>query len=64
MCRFVKEIFVSTVMFFGCSVSNVNWNCKLKCVLMSNQECKVSSEIVDVNSNEPIFYPCSIEVNK
>ena len=31
---------------------------------MKNQECKVRPEIVDVSSNDPIFYPFSIKVNK
>ena len=31
---------------------------------MKNQECKIRPEIVDVNSNNPIFYPFSIKTNK
>ena len=31
---------------------------------MNNQECKVRSEIINVNTNEPVFYPFSIKVNK
>ena len=31
---------------------------------MKNQECKVRPEITDVNSNNPIFYPFSIKMNK
>ena len=31
---------------------------------MKNQECKVRPEIVDINSNNPIFYPFSIKTNK
>ena len=58
MFKFVKQIFVSTLMFFG-SLSNVN---PLECVSMKNQECKIRPEIVDVNSNNPIFYTFSIKV--
>ena len=47
---FVKEIFVSVMMFFGYNLSNVN---PLKCVSMSNQECKVRPETINVNSDEP-----------
>ena len=36
----------------------------LKCVLMTNQECKVRPEIANVNSDEPVFYPFSIKTNK
>ena len=47
-------------MYFG-NLSNVN---SLECVSMKNQECKVRPEIVDINSNNPIFYPFSIKINK
>ena len=60
MFRLVKRIFVST-MFFSCNLSNVN---PLECVSMNNQECKVTPEIVNVDSNEPVFYPFSIKKSK
>ena len=31
---------------------------------MTNKECKVRLEIVNVNSNEPVFYPFSIKASK
>ena len=31
---------------------------------MNNQECKVSPEIININNNEPLFYPYSIKINK
>ena len=61
MFGFLKRIFVSTMMFFGCNLSSVN---PLECVSMNNQECKVRPEIVNVNSNEPVFYPFSIKTSK
>ena len=36
----------------------------LSCISMKNQEHKVRPEIINVNSNEPIFYPFSIETSK
>ena len=42
------------MMFFGCNLSSSD---PLECDSMNNQECKVSPEIVNVNSNEPVFYP-------
>ena len=60
MFKFIKQIFISTMMFFN-SILNVN---PLECVSMKNQECKVRPEIVDINSNNPIFYPFSIKANK
>ena len=31
---------------------------------MNNQECKARPEIININSNNPIFYPFSIKRNK
>ena len=42
--------------FFGCSV--------LKCVLINNQECKIRPQIMNINRNEPSFYPYSVKTNK
>ena len=36
----------------------------LTCILMNNQECKVRPEIINVNSDEPVFYPFSIKTSK
>ena len=36
----------------------------LKCVSMNNQECKVRPEIININSNEPSFYPYSVKISK
>ena len=55
--RFAKNLFVSAIMFFGCNLSSVN---PLKCVSMSNQECKIRPEMVNVNNDEHTFYPYSL----
>ena len=31
---------------------------------MNNQECKIRSEIINVNTDEPVFYPYSTTINK
>ena len=31
---------------------------------MSNQECRIRPEIININSNKPSFYPYGIKVNK
>ena len=31
---------------------------------MNNQECKARPKTIDINANEPVFYPYSIKVNK
>ena len=33
-------------------------------ISMTNQECKVRPEIVNINSDEPVFYPFSIKTSK
>ena len=47
--------------FLGCSGLNV---IPLKCISMSNHECKLRQPIVKVNSNESLFYPCNVLVSK
>ena len=37
---------------------------KLSCISMSNQPCKARPEVVNVNSNNPIFYPFSVKLSK
>ena len=49
------------MMFFGCNLPSVN---SLKCISMNNQECKVRPQIVNVNSEEPVFFPISIKTSK
>ena len=61
MFWFVQRIFVSAMTFFGCNLLNV---IPLKCISMNNQECKVRPEIINVNGNEPIFFPFSIKTSK
>ena len=60
MFRFIKQIFISAMIFLG-NLTNVN---PLECISMKNQECKVRPKIVDVSSNNPVFYPFSTKVNK
>ena len=49
------------MIFFGFNLSSVN---PLECISMNNQECKVRPEILNVNSDEPVFYPFSIKLSK
>ena len=58
---FIKKCFHTTINFFSFSVLNAN---SLECVSINNQECKIRSEIINVNTNEPVFYPYSITINK
>ena len=34
----------------------------LKCVSINNQECKIRTKIIDINNNEPKFYPYNIKI--
>ena len=36
----------------------------MSCISLKNQECKVTPNIVDINSNNSIFYPYSVKTNK
>ena len=61
MFGFVKQIFVAAMMFFSCNVLNIN---SLKFVWVKNQECKLKPERININSNEPSFYPNSVKLSK
>ena len=54
-------MFVSTMVLFCCNVLNVNPS---KCVSMNNQERKIRTEITNIKSNEPSFYPYSVKISK
>ena len=55
-----KNVFFAALTFFSCNVFNVN---SLECVSMNNQEYKIRPEIINLNTNEPLFYPYSIMIN-
>ena len=57
----VKEILISEVTFSGSNVLNVH---SLDFASMSNRESKVRPEIININSNEPVFFPYSIKGSK
>ena len=60
MFGFIKQIFISALMYF----SNLPSANQLECISMKNKECKVRPEIVNINSKDPIFYPFSIKISK
>ena len=61
MFKFVKQTFISAMMFFNCNLPSV---ISLKCVSMNNQECKTRPQVINVNGGEPVFSPFSIETSK
>ena len=53
------------VLFIGLTILSSFTNASsLSCISMINQECKARPEIVNVNSNNPIFYHFSIKISK
>ena len=59
MFRFIKNIFLTVL-----SCVNPLSATSLTCILMNNQECKVRPESINVDSDEPVFYPFSIKTSK
>ena len=55
---FAKKVFVLRLTILS-SITNA-----LECISMKNKKCRVRPEIVNVSSNNPIFYPFSIKTNK
>ena len=56
MFGFIKKAFLMGLTVLS-DLTGVN---SLGCIPMDNQECKVRSEIINVNSDEAVFYPFSI----
>ena len=63
--RFVKIVF-----FVGLTILSNFTNViplkaiPLNCISMKNQECKIRPQVININSNNPVFYPFSIKINK
>ena len=57
MLRYIKKCFFTAVKLFISNALNVN---SLECVSMNNQECNIRN----LKTNEPLFYPYSININK
>ena len=58
--RFAKKVFfvwLTIILHF----TNV---IPLNCISMKNQECKTKQQVININSNNPIFYPFIIKMNK
>ena len=60
MLVFIKKIFCIGSLFLSSLVSTT----PLSCISIKNQEYKVRPEIVNIISNNSIFYPFSIKINK
>ena len=60
MFRFIKNCFFIGSLFLSKLVSTAS----LRCISTNNQACKARPQILNVNSNNLIFYPFSIKTSK
>ena len=60
MFGFIKKSFLTGLTVLSSLVSTT----PLSCISMNNQESKIRPGIVNVNSNEPVFYPFIIKTSK
>ena len=59
MFGFIKKCFFTPMTFLN--LLNVN---SLECVSMNNQERKIKTKIIHLKTDEVIFYPYSIKINR
>ena len=57
MYSLIKQCFFTSLAF----LTGVN---ALNCVSMNNQECKIKPQIINVNGDDPLFFPSSIKISK
>ena len=60
MLEFIKMWFFRGVVFLS-TLSSLN---SLSCISMTNQECKVRPQIVNVTGNGPVFFLFSIKTSR
>ena len=60
MFRVIKNVFHIGSLFLSSLVGTT----LLSCISMNNQAGKIRPEIINVNSNEPVFYPFIIKTSK
>ena len=63
--RFVKKVFfVGLTILSGFTNANSFNAIPWSCISMNNQECKTRPQVVNVNEDEPVFFPFSIKTSK
>ena len=55
--RFVKKLFFVRLTILS-GLTNAN---SLSCISVNNQKCKTRPQVVNVNGDEPVFFPFIIE---
>ena len=54
--------FIKKVFFVGLTIlSDFTKANPLSCISMNNQECKTRPQVINVNGDEPVFFPFSIK---
>ena len=62
---FVKKVFfVGLIILSSFTNANLLNTIPLSCISMNNQECKTRPQVVNVNGDEPVFFPFSIKTSK
>ena len=63
--RFVKKVFFVglTILSSFRNANSLN-EIPLSCISMNNQECKTRPQVININGDEPVFFPFSIETSK
>ena len=56
---FIKKCFLTGLTFLS-TLTSINL---LSCISMNNQECKVRPHIINVNGNDPVFFPYSVKTS-
>ena len=46
------------------TITNFTNASSMSCISMINHECKTRPQVINVNGDEPVFFPFSIETNK
>ena len=59
MFSFVKKVF-----FLGLTVLSSSITSAWKCISLNNQKCEVRPKIVNVSSNNRIFYPFNVKIDR
>ena len=61
---FVKKLyFLGLTTLSGFASANSLNAIPLSCISMNNQECKTRPQVVNVNVDEPVFFPFSIKTS-
>ena len=66
MVKFIKKVFFLglTILSDFTGVNSLLSATPLNCISVKKQECKTRTEVININNNNPIFYPFSIKISK